>query len=115
LWYGVPHQLHRRQLHRLQADKNGVRGPYGGTRSLGFKRGTVVQHPKYGRCIIGGHDRERQRLSLHAYKTNKRLTHMAKPADCRCLTTIAFRLWLVPRTQDKRVNKKNGVARCLLP
>src|SRR5258708_12693979 len=33
LWYVVPVQLHRRQLHRLQADKGGVRTPYGGPRS----------------------------------------------------------------------------------
>src|SRR5262249_17426537 len=35
VWYGVPHQLHRRQLHRLEATTGGVRQPYGGTRSLG--------------------------------------------------------------------------------
>src|SRR6266487_6291359 len=40
VWYLVPARLHRRQLHRLQASKGGERKPYGGTRSLGLKRGT---------------------------------------------------------------------------
>jgi hypothetical protein len=53
LWYVVPVILHRRQLHRLKAAKGGTRKPYGGTRSLGLKRGTLVQHPKYGLCTVG--------------------------------------------------------------
>jgi RRXRR protein len=110
IWYGVPHHLHRRQLHRLEATTGGVRKPYGGTRSLGFKRGTLVQHPQYGRCIVGGYDREKQRLSLHAYQTNKRVTQSAKPGDCRRLTTIAFRCWLVPVQSATCVTKKKGVA-----
>ena len=48
LWYLVPIRLHRRQLHRLQASKGWVRKPYGGTRTLGLKRGTLVRHSKYG-------------------------------------------------------------------
>lgn len=101
VWYGVPHQLHRRQLHRLEAGKGGVWKPYGGTRSLGFKRGTLAQHPAYGRCTVGGYDRDKQRISLHAYKTTKRLTQRAKPAECHRLTTIAFRCWLVPLTATR--------------
>jgi hypothetical protein len=110
VWYGVPHHLHRRQLHRLEATTGGIRKPYGGTRSLGFQRGTLVQHPRYGRCTVGGCDREKQRLSLHAYKTNKRLTQLAKPADCRRLTTIAFRCWLVPVQSVKHTIKQKGAA-----
>jgi RRXRR protein len=113
LWYGVPHQVHRRQLHRLEAGKGGIRKPYGGTRSLSFKRGTIVLHPKYGRCTVGGYDREKQRLSLHTYKTNKRLTQNAQPAECRRLTTIAFRCWLVPEKHvnpGKYTSERKGVA-----
>jgi hypothetical protein len=110
VWYGVPHHLHRRQLHRLEAAKGGIRKPYGGTQSLGFKRGTIVQHPTHGRCTVGGYDREKQRVSLHAYKTNKRVTQRAKPADCRPLTTIAFRCWLVPVKSAKHTTKKKGAA-----
>jgi hypothetical protein len=110
VWYGVPHQLHRRQLQRLEATTGGVRLPYGGTRTLGFKRGTLVQHPRYGRCTVGGCDRKKQRLSLHAYQTNKRVTQSAKPGDCRPLTTIAFRCWLVPVQSATCVTKKKRAA-----
>src|SRR5215469_948184 len=70
LWYIVPAILHRRQFHRLQASKGGERKLYGGTRSLGLKRGTVVRHPKDGLCTVGGFDRKRRTISLHDYRTN---------------------------------------------
>ncbi len=95
LWYLLPTRLHRRQLHRLQASKGGVRKPYGGTRSLGLKRGTLIKHPKYGLCSVGGFDRYRLTLSLHDYRSNKRLTRGAKVKDCHLLTWVAFRSWLV--------------------
>ncbi len=101
LWYLVPAILHRRQLHRLQASKGGERKPYGGTRSLSLKRGTLVRHPKYGLCAIGGFDRHRGTLSLHAYRTNKRLTQGAKVKDCRTLAWVAFRSWLVRERGSK--------------
>ncbi|GHO76922.1 hypothetical protein KSD_46930 [Ktedonobacter sp. SOSP1-85] len=95
LWYMVPAILHRRQLHRLQASKGGVRKPYGGTRSLGVKRGTLVEHKKYGLCTVGGCDRKRNTISLHEYRTNKRLTQGAKVETCRVLTWVAWRSWLI--------------------
>jgi len=95
LWYVVPSRLHRRQLQRFQASKSGERKPYGGTRSLGLKRGTLVQHPKYARCTVGGFDRKRATISLHEYRTNKRLTQGAKVEECRVLTWVAWRSWLV--------------------
>jgi hypothetical protein len=95
LWYVVPARLHRRQLHRLQASQGGERKPYGGTRSLGIKRGTLVEHAKYGLCTVGGYDRRRHTISLHAYRTNKRLTQAAKVKQCRVLTWMAFRSWLI--------------------
>ena len=101
LWYVVPARLHRRQLHRLQASKGGERQPYGGTRSLGFKRGTLVDHPTYGRCTVGGFDRKKQTISLHDYRTNKRLTQGAKGEKCRILTWVAFRSWLVRAPKSK--------------
>jgi RRXRR protein len=95
LWYVVPARLHRRQLHRLQTSQGGMRKPYGGTRSLGLKRGTVVRHAKYGLCTVGGFDRTKGRISLHEYRTNKRLTQGAKVTNCRVLSWVAFRSWLV--------------------
>ncbi|GAC1615391.1 MAG: hypothetical protein NVS4B11_02280 [Ktedonobacteraceae bacterium] len=94
LWYVIPALLHRRQLHALQPAKGGVRRPYGGTRSLGLKRGTLVTHPKYGLCAVGGCDRKHAIISLHAYRTNKRLTQGAKVEACHVLTWVAFRSWL---------------------
>jgi len=110
LWYVVSVQLHRRQLHRLQPEKGGLRLPYGGTRSLGFSRGTIVRHSKYGLCTIGGADRKKHRVSLHAYKTNRRLTQAAKPAECHQFTRVAFRTWLVPRTTISREKSERSGA-----
>jgi len=101
LWYVVPARLHRRQLHRLQAAKGGERTPYGGTRSLGLKKGTLIHHPKYGHCTVGGFDRKKQTISLHAYRTNKRLTQGAKVKDCCVLTWVSFRAFLVTQEQKK--------------
>jgi len=106
LWYVVPAVLHRRQLHRLQASQGGICKPYGGTRSLGLKRGTVVRHAKYGLCTVGGFDRKRKTISLHAYRTNKRLTQAASVKECRTLTWVAFRSWLV--REPKRKSKGKG-------
>lgn len=85
----TPLRFHRRQLHRLQPEKGGIRKPYGGTRSLGFKRGSFVKHLKYGVCYVGGY--LKNRISLHSLTDGKRLTQQAKPEDCRMLTYCSWR------------------------
>jgi len=105
VWYLVGTRLLRRQLHTLQPSKRGIRKPRCGTRSLGFKRGTLVLHPRYGRCAIGGFDREKKTISLHAYRTNKRLTQSGKPGDCVVLMSVAFRSWLVRGAAKRRKGK----------
>jgi hypothetical protein len=112
LWYVVGAVLHRRQLHRLQASKGGERKPYGGTRSLGYKRGTLVRHSKYGICTVGGFDRKRQTISLHAYRTNKRLTQGAKGKDSRTLTPVAWRAFLVVEPKPKKAGKESPPLPC---
>jgi hypothetical protein len=107
LWYIVPVRLHRRQLHRLQASKGGRRKPYGGTRSLGIKRGTLVKHPKYGLCSVGGFDREKNTLSLHEYRSNQRLTQGAKVKECQTLTWVAWRTFLVREQNLASESKAN--------
>lgn len=87
--YLVPLQFHRRQLHRLQPAKGGVRSPYGGTMSLGLKRGSWVRHPTWRLAYVGG--TMNGRISLHAMHTGKRLTQGAKVDDCTVLTTAAWR------------------------
>jgi hypothetical protein len=86
----IPMQFHRRQLHALQA-KGGIRRLYGGTRSMGFKRGSLVKHPKYGVCYVGG--ASNGFISLHSLASGKRLTQNAKPQECKHLTYASFRTW----------------------
>jgi hypothetical protein len=90
----MPLRWHRRQLHRLQPERGGYRKPYGGTRSLGFTRGTLVQHPTYGVAYVGGTMGER--LSLHRLADGKRLSQKAKPADCRRRVILKWRARLLP-------------------
>jgi len=71
----------RRQLHRLEPDKGGVRRRYGGSWSIPpFKKGDVVLWcGKLARVggFIGG------RISLHSFGLrNKRLTQNADPSEC---------------------------------
>ena len=89
IMYIVPLRFHRRQLHRLQP-KNGERKSYGGTISLGIKRGTWVRHPKHGVVYIGGH--MNGRLSLHSLQDGKRLCQNARPKDCAALTRCSWRV-----------------------
>ena len=85
----TPLRFHRRQLHRLQPDIGGIRKPYGGSRSLGFKRGSLVKHIRYGLVYIGGY--LKGRISLHSLTDGKRLTQNAKPEDCKLLTFNSWR------------------------
>ncbi|MBA3533595.1 MAG: RRXRR domain-containing protein [Ardenticatenales bacterium] len=87
----VPFQFHRRALHRANPQKGGVRPPYGGTKSLGFKRGSWVKHPKWGVCYVGG--TSKGRISLHSLTIGKRLTQSAKPEDCRFLCYASWRVF----------------------
>lgn len=90
----APLRFHRRQLHRLQPEKGGIRKSYGGTRSLGFKRGSLVKHAKYGVAYVGGFLKDR--LSLHALSDGKRLCQNAKPDACGFLTYNTWRTRLLP-------------------
>ena len=85
----VHHQLTRRQLHRFQPRRGGERLRYGGTRSLGVKRGTLCHWKDKGLFYVGGTDGEGH-LSLHSSLTGKRVTQTAKPQN---LLLIAYRAW----------------------
>jgi hypothetical protein len=74
-----PIQYQRRQLHRFQPSKGGIRSNYGGTISLGYKKGTLINHKKYKLSYIGGN--QKGRLNLHCVNTGKRVTTSAKPED----------------------------------
>jgi hypothetical protein len=88
--YIVPLRFHRRQLHRLQPTKGGIRKPYGGSNSLGFKRGSWVKHPQHGVCYVGGSSNGR--ISLHDLENGNRLVQHAKPDECQLLTRSSWRI-----------------------
>ena len=87
----VPMQFHRRQLHVFQPSKNGARKLYGGTRSLGLKRGSLVKHFKYGLVYIGGSSKGK--VSLHSVKTGVRLTQKANAMNCKFKTFLSWRTY----------------------
>jgi len=89
-----PLSWHHRQLHRFEPEKGGKRKPYGGTFSLGIKRGTLVRHPRWGKAYVGG--TMDGKLSLHDPQTGKRLTQSANVADCRLIKLVRWKTRLVP-------------------
>jgi hypothetical protein len=89
-----PLNWHHRQLHRFEPEKRGKRKSYGGTLSLGIKRGTLVKHPKWGKAYVGGS--MDGRLSLHNPQTGKRLTQAANVAECRPMKLLRWKTRLVP-------------------
>lgn len=86
--YLKPIMFHRRKLHEILPKKNGFRRNYGSTMSLGLKRGTLVNHPKYKLSYIGGTDGKR--VSLHNIHTGERLCQNAKKEDLKVLTKINY-------------------------
>jgi len=89
-----PLTWHHRQLHRFEPKRGGKRKPYGGTLSLGIKRGTLVKHPKWGKAYVGG--TMEGKLSLHDPQTGKRLTQSAKVAECRPIKLLRWKSRLLP-------------------
>ncbi len=85
----IPLRFHRRQLHALQPSKGGKRREYGSTRSLGFKRGSLVKHDKYGFCYVGG--TSKGRISLHSLASGKRLTQNAHVEACSFISYMSVR------------------------
>ena len=68
--------------------KGNIRKFYGGTMSMGYKRGSLVVHPKYGLSFIGG--TSKGRISLHNVKNGSRLTQNANPSEIKFLTYNSF-------------------------
>lgn len=94
LYYLEPIRVHRRQLHRLQFSKGGIRKRYGDTMSLGLKRGSLVHHSTYGTCYIGDYTTttaSNRCVGLHSVETGKRLTQNGKREDLKVITRVSFR------------------------
>lgn len=84
----MPIQFHRRSLHVQIPDRNGIRKSYGGTISLGLKKGRLATHIKHGLCYVGGN--MNGRLTIYHVKTGARISRYIKPRDLRLL---AFNSW----------------------
>jgi hypothetical protein len=85
----VPLRFHRRQLYRFNFERGGRRRRYGGTMSLGLKKGSLVKHQEHGLCYIGGN--LNGRLSIHFLNTGKRIRQDAKIEDVKFLSYSTFR------------------------
>jgi len=91
----IPLEFHRRELHRLKHSKGGKRPKYGGTISMGLKRGSLVKHRELGLTYVGGSSNNR--VSLHDLATGVRITTRAKLEDIKFLTYNSWRTALPPR------------------
>ncbi|EKD89574.1 MAG: hypothetical protein ACD_33C00041G0001, partial [uncultured bacterium] len=80
-----------RQLHVFNPSKGNLRRRYGGTTTYGIKKGTMLQHPKYGTCLLGGYSLKTG-ISLHTPLTGTRLTQNAKLEDTK---RIAYAPWVI--------------------
>jgi hypothetical protein len=96
-WVWKRFQIARRQLHRLEPSKGGVRRRYGGSSSIPpFKKGDVVAWR--GRLFrVGGFTGKH--ISLHAFTLkNERVTQKARSADCtRLFNQKIFESQFIPR------------------
>ena len=90
----TPLRFHRRQLHVQNFAEGGIRKNYGGTRSMGFTRGSLVKHIKKGLAYVGG--TSSGRISLHDVATGKRWGQSFKPEDCKFLAFNTWRTALLP-------------------
>lgn len=76
-----------RNLHVQQPAKGGIRKNYGSTRSIGFERGSVVKHPKFGICLIGG--TRNGRVSLRSL-AGKIISRHARPSELKFKSFNSF-------------------------
>jgi hypothetical protein len=79
----IPLQLHRRCLHRFEPATGGIRSPYGGTGSMGLRRGSIVDHTELGMVYVGG--TMNNKVSLHNMESGKRMTQRGSVKDCSFL------------------------------
>jgi hypothetical protein len=90
----IPLQLHRRQLQRYEPEIGGIRKPYGGTLSMGFKRGSVVSHNRLGLVYVGG--TLKGNISLHDLESGKRLT---QSGFCKDIKFLYYNSWRMSRVK----------------
>jgi hypothetical protein len=91
-----PLMFRRRALHVQNPSRGGIRRSHGGTLSMGFKRGSLVKHPRHGLTTVGG--TMDGRVSLH-HLNGKRLCQNAKPKDLRLLKRTCLLFQPVTKTR----------------
>lgn len=89
------YQYCRRQLHKFQFEKSGIRKREGGTNSIyPFKKGDIVLYQNR-LARIGGY--MNNLLSLHTFNLdNKRFTQRAEPKDCSRLFNQRIKSQFIP-------------------
>ncbi len=89
----VPLEFRRRSLHyKVNAKGGGMRATHGGTRSAGFRRGTLLKTTKRGLVYLGGSSNGR--VSIHSLSTGKRLAQNVKIDDCKILRPGSWRFYV---------------------
>ena len=83
-----PLPIQRRNLHRELPKKGGKRPRYGGTRCLGYTKGTLVKSIKWGLCWMSGH--QDGKINLTQMETGKQRP-MQKQESFRILKRLNFR------------------------
>lgn len=87
-----PMAICRRQLFNINTSKKGFRQRYGGSDSLGVRKGTLVLHFKYNYCFVGGTN-GKDRVSLHATLSGSRLAQNAKISDLKLVAHTPWSLY----------------------
>lgn len=100
-----PLKFYRRQLHFFMFKKGHIRPNYGGTLSMGIKRGTLVRHVKHGLKLVGGSSNGK--ISLHQTDTNKRIGQGFKVSDIKILTNMKWNMYIVKDTKVRKGVSKN--------
>ena len=81
-------EIPRRQLHRFEPAKGGIRSPYGGSGAQGFRKNNVVW---YREKLYRTGGSTKNRLSLHSFDfENRRITQNARPEEC---VTVFNQTW----------------------
>ncbi len=90
--YVRPLKFYRRQLHVQQPTKGGIRKRNGGTMSMGFKRGSLIIHPKFGLTIIGGTSvlKNNLRMTLRSIVNGNRVSRNVQPSEIKFLSYNSF-------------------------
>ena len=93
-------QYSRRQLHRLEPSKGGIRMRYGGSNSRKhFKKNDIVLYRKE-LARIGGNTRKKMSLNIFDLD-NKRFTQYAKLKECKRLFNQKIMFEKITKTKEK--------------